>query len=44
MKLNGIKLTWLGHSTLRVETPGGKIVLNDPWVMNNPMCPASEKD
>ena len=43
MKLDGIKLTWLGHSTFRVETPGGKIILIDPWVMGNPMCPANEK-
>jgi len=42
MNLNGIKLTWLGHATFRMETPGGKILLVDPWVMGNPMCP--EKD
>ena len=44
MNLNGIKLTWLGHATFRVETPAGKIILVDPWVMGNPMCPAKEKD
>jgi L-ascorbate metabolism protein UlaG (beta-lactamase superfamily) len=44
MDLKGIKLTWLGHSTFRVETPGGKIVLIDPWVMGNPACPAKDKD
>jgi L-ascorbate metabolism protein UlaG (beta-lactamase superfamily) len=44
MKLKGIKLTWLGHATFRIETPGGKTVLVDPWVMGNPMCPAAEKD
>jgi L-ascorbate metabolism protein UlaG (beta-lactamase superfamily) len=44
MNLNGTKLTWLGHSTFRIETPGGKVVLVDPWVMNNPMCPESEKE
>jgi L-ascorbate metabolism protein UlaG (beta-lactamase superfamily) len=43
MNLNGIKLTWLGHATFRVETPGGKIILIDPWVMGNPMCPEKEK-
>jgi L-ascorbate metabolism protein UlaG (beta-lactamase superfamily) len=43
MNLNGIKLTWLGHATFRVETPGGKIILIDPWVMGNPMCPDKEK-
>ena len=44
MQLNGIKLTWLGHATFRIETPGGKTIILDPWVMGNPMCPASEKD
>jgi len=43
MNLKGIKLTWLGHATFRIETPGGKTVLLDPWVMGNPMCPESEK-
>jgi L-ascorbate metabolism protein UlaG (beta-lactamase superfamily) len=43
MDLNGIKLTWLGHATFRVETPGGKTILIDPWVMGNPVCPEKEK-
>jgi L-ascorbate metabolism protein UlaG (beta-lactamase superfamily) len=44
MNLNGIKITWLGHATFRVETPGGKIVLIDPWVMGNPACPTTERN
>ncbi len=44
MKLDGIKLTWLGHATFRMETPGGKTILVDPWVMGNPMCPKPEKE
>ena len=44
MKLNGIKITWLGHATFRIQTPKGKIILVDPWVMGNPACPDSEKD
>jgi L-ascorbate metabolism protein UlaG (beta-lactamase superfamily) len=43
MNLKGIKLTWLGHATFRIETAGGKTVLLDPWVMGNPMCPEAEK-
>lgn len=43
MELKGIKLTWLGHATFRIETPGGKIVIIDPWIMGNPACPASER-
>ena len=43
MNLKGIKLTWLGHATFRIQTPGGKTILIDPWVMNNPMTPEKEK-
>jgi len=43
MNLKRIKLTWLGHATFRIETPGGKTVIIDPWVMGNPKCPDSEK-
>jgi L-ascorbate metabolism protein UlaG (beta-lactamase superfamily) len=43
MKLNGIKLTWLGHATFLIETPGGKKIIVDPWVLNNPMTPANRK-
>ncbi len=44
MDFQGVQLTWLGHSTFRIVTPGGKVVLIDPWVMNNPMCPENEKN
>jgi L-ascorbate metabolism protein UlaG (beta-lactamase superfamily) len=43
MDFQGVQITWLGHSTFRIETPGGRTVLIDPWVMNNPACPAAEK-
>ena len=43
MNLKGVKLTWLGHSTFRIETPGGKTINIDPWIMGNPMCPEAEK-
>lgn len=44
MNLNGIKLTWLGHATFRIETPGGKTILVDPWVMGNSACPENQKN
>lgn len=44
VKLNGVKITWLGHSTFRINTPGGKTILVDPWVMGNPKCPADQKN
>src|SRR5438552_10174629 len=43
LNLNGVTITWLGHATFRVETPGGKTILVDPWVMGNPMCPERDK-
>ena len=44
LKLNGIKITWLGHATFHIETPGGKSILVDPWVDHNPMCPVDAKE
>lgn len=45
MTLNrGTAITYLGHSTLLVDTPGGKRVLIDPWTTGNPACPAEWKD
>src|SRR5215510_15156735 len=41
--LKGVKITWLGHSTFFIETRGGKRVLIDPWVQNNPACPAHKE-
>jgi L-ascorbate metabolism protein UlaG (beta-lactamase superfamily) len=39
MSLNGARLTWYGHSTWLLETPGGKRVLFDPWFTGNPKVP-----
>jgi L-ascorbate metabolism protein UlaG (beta-lactamase superfamily) len=35
----GTSLTWLGHATWLIDTPGGKRVLIDPWIDGNPKCP-----
>jgi L-ascorbate metabolism protein UlaG (beta-lactamase superfamily) len=42
--MKGVKLTWLGHATFRVETPAGKTIVIDPWVTGNPKCPDEEKE
>ena len=34
-------ITWLGHATWQITTPGGVNVLVDPWLESNPKCPAS---
>src|SRR5215470_2916442 len=44
MNLKGIELTWLGHATFRIETPAGKTIIIDPWVMGNPACPPAERN
>src|SRR5439155_19175468 len=36
-------LTWLGHASFRLDSPGGKRVYVDPW-LDNPKCPESERD
>ena len=43
LQTRGNKLTWLGHATFRIMTATGKIVLVDPWVQSNPMCPEGLK-
>ena len=32
--------TWYGHACVEVQTPGGKVVLIDPW-FGNPRSPRS---
>jgi L-ascorbate metabolism protein UlaG (beta-lactamase superfamily) len=39
LQTRGNKLTWLGHSAFRITTPSNKVVVIDPWVQSNPMCP-----
>jgi len=34
-----LAITWLGHSTFLLKTPGGKRLLLDPWLRDNPACP-----
>jgi L-ascorbate metabolism protein UlaG (beta-lactamase superfamily) len=38
-----LSITWLGHATFIVRTPGGKRIIFDPWVSTNPSCPESAK-
>jgi L-ascorbate metabolism protein UlaG (beta-lactamase superfamily) len=36
------ELTWLGHASFRVDTPGGKRLYVDPFLSGNPKCPENE--
>jgi len=38
------ELLWLGHSAFRITTPGGKVIVVDPYVKGNPKTPAEFKD
>jgi L-ascorbate metabolism protein UlaG (beta-lactamase superfamily) len=37
---DGARFTWYGHSCVELRTPGGKVVLFDPW-FGNPTSPRS---
>lgn len=36
-------ITWLGHSAVRLVLPDQRVILIDPWLADNPSCPASLK-
>jgi L-ascorbate metabolism protein UlaG (beta-lactamase superfamily) len=38
-----LSITWLGHSTFVITTPGGKRIVTDPWLDGNPMCPPDRR-
>ena len=35
-------LTWLGHASFRLDSPGGKRIYVDPFLNGNPACPEDE--
>jgi L-ascorbate metabolism protein UlaG (beta-lactamase superfamily) len=38
-----LTITWLGHATFLLRSPGGKRILLDPWITGNPSSPPSAK-
>jgi L-ascorbate metabolism protein UlaG (beta-lactamase superfamily) len=38
-----LSITWLGHSTFLLKSPGGKTILFDPWITGNPASPEAAK-
>jgi L-ascorbate metabolism protein UlaG (beta-lactamase superfamily) len=38
------EVLWLGQSAFRIATPGGKVIVTDPWLLKNPLTPAKYKD
>jgi L-ascorbate metabolism protein UlaG (beta-lactamase superfamily) len=39
----GLSITWFGHATFLLTTPGGKRIVFDPWLTGNPKAPAGAK-
>jgi L-ascorbate metabolism protein UlaG (beta-lactamase superfamily) len=37
------EIQWLGQATTRITTPGGKVIVIDPWVTSNPKTPEQFK-
>jgi len=38
-----VEVLWLGQAAFRITTPGGKVIVTDPWLLKNPLTPAEYK-
>ncbi len=41
--MNSAQLTFLGHASFKLTLADGRVILIDPWLQDNPACPAAEK-
>lgn len=41
--MSNLSITWYGHATFVITTPGGKRIVTDPWLEGNPKCPPDMK-
>lgn len=39
-----VKVLWLGQAAFKITSPGGKVIVTDPWLLKNPITPAAYKD
>lgn len=39
-----VEMLWLGQSCWKITTPGGKVIVIDPFLVHNPKTPAQYKD
>ena len=37
-------IKWLSHACFSITTPKGKVILIDPWISDNPLCPVKMDD
>lgn len=38
------KITWLSHAGFIINSPEGKTIIIDPWIIDNPLCPVKLDD
>jgi L-ascorbate metabolism protein UlaG (beta-lactamase superfamily) len=38
------EIKWYGQAAFRIKTPGGKVIVIDPFITKNPKTPADDKD
>jgi L-ascorbate metabolism protein UlaG (beta-lactamase superfamily) len=38
------EVKWYGQAAFRIKTPGGKVIVIDPFITKNPKTPAADKD
>jgi L-ascorbate metabolism protein UlaG (beta-lactamase superfamily) len=43
MAMQKLAITWYGHATFAITTPGGVRIVTDPWLEQNPRCPPGMK-
>jgi len=41
--MSALSITWFGHATFVVVSPGGRRIVFDPWLTGNPKTPAGMK-
>jgi len=41
--MSSLSITWFGHATFAIGTPGGRRIVFDPWLTGNPKAPAGAK-
>ncbi len=39
-----VEVLWLGQAATKITTPGGKVIVIDPWLTTNPKTPAQYKN
>jgi L-ascorbate metabolism protein UlaG (beta-lactamase superfamily) len=40
----GVSIHWYGQAAFKIVSPGGKVILIDPFISKNPKTPADQKD